>query len=40
LNPINRTRDAAAAERYTVEPYVLAADVYAHHQHGPNPSIW
>ena len=33
LNPINHTRDAAAVARYTVEPYVVAADVYAHPQH-------
>ncbi len=33
LNPINHTRDGAAVERYAVEPYVVAADVYAHHQH-------
>ena len=33
LNPINRTRDAAAVRRYAVEPYVLAGDVYAHPQH-------
>ncbi|MFN7026857.1 MAG: GH36-type glycosyl hydrolase domain-containing protein, partial [Pseudorhizobium sp.] len=28
LNPINRSRDAEAAETYRVEPYVVAADVY------------
>ncbi|HET8898201.1 MAG TPA: glucoamylase family protein [Rhodanobacteraceae bacterium] len=28
LNPINRSRDAASAEIYQVEPYVIAADVY------------
>jgi cyclic beta-1,2-glucan synthetase len=33
LNPINHTRDAAAVARYTAEPYVVAADVYAHPQH-------
>jgi cyclic beta-1,2-glucan synthetase len=33
LNPINHTRDAAAVGRYSVEPYVVAADVYAHPQH-------
>ena len=33
LNPINHTRDAADVERYKVEPYVLAGDVYAHPQH-------
>ena len=29
LNPINHALDAAAAERYRVEPYVVAADVYS-----------
>lgn len=29
LNPINHTRDRAAVHRYKVEPYVMAADVYA-----------
>ena len=29
LNPINHTRTLADAERYKVEPYVVAADVYA-----------
>ena len=29
INPINHALDAAAAEHYRVEPYVLAADVYA-----------
>ena len=29
LNPILRVRDRAAAERYRVEPYVIAADVYS-----------
>ena len=33
LNPINHTRDAAGAARYEVEPYVVAADVYAHPAH-------
>jgi cyclic beta-1,2-glucan synthetase len=33
LNPINRTRTAADVERYKVEPYVLAADVYTHPGH-------
>ncbi|MCJ8519885.1 cyclic beta-1,2-glucan synthetase [Pseudorhizobium tarimense] len=28
LNPINHSLDADAAERYRVEPYVVAADVY------------
>nr|WP_315855244.1 hypothetical protein [Chenggangzhangella methanolivorans] len=29
LNPINHALDGAAAERYKVEPYVVAADVYS-----------
>ncbi len=29
INPIHHTRDAGGVERYMVEPYVLAADVYA-----------
>ena len=33
LNPINRSRSAADAERYKVEPYVVAADVYTHPAH-------
>jgi cyclic beta-1,2-glucan synthetase len=33
LNPINHSRTPAAAERYKVEPYVLAADVYTHPAH-------
>jgi cyclic beta-1,2-glucan synthetase len=33
MNPINRTRDAAGAQRYVVEPYVVAGDVYAHPDH-------
>ncbi len=28
LNPVNHARNADAAERYRVEPYVVAADVY------------
>ena len=28
INPIRHSLDAAASERYKVEPYVLAADVY------------
>ena len=37
LNPINHARDPQEVERYHVEPYVLAADVYAaptHAGHG------
>jgi cyclic beta-1,2-glucan synthetase len=33
LNPINHTRSGADLERYKVEPYVVAADVYAHPSH-------
>ncbi len=33
INPINHTRAADGAERYRGEPYVVAADVYAHPAH-------
>ncbi len=33
LNPINHTRTPAAVDRYKVEPYVVAADVYTHPAH-------
>ena len=33
LNPINRTRTRAGVHRYKVEPYVVAADVYAEPPH-------
>jgi cyclic beta-1,2-glucan synthetase len=33
LNPINRTSTPAAVERYQVEPYVLAGDVYTKSPH-------
>jgi cyclic beta-1,2-glucan synthetase len=33
LNPINHMRTPEDAERYRVEPYVVAADVYAHPAH-------
>ena len=33
LNPINHTRSPADVERYQVEPYVVAADVYTHPAH-------
>jgi cyclic beta-1,2-glucan synthetase len=33
LNPINHMRMAENVERYRVEPYVVAADVYAHPMH-------
>jgi cyclic beta-1,2-glucan synthetase len=33
INPINHTRTPEGVERYKVEPYVVAADVYAHPMH-------
>ena len=33
INPINHMRTAEDAERYKVEPYAVAADVYAHPMH-------
>jgi cyclic beta-1,2-glucan synthetase len=33
LNPINRARTSSAVQRYQVEPYVVAADVYTHPAH-------
>jgi cyclic beta-1,2-glucan synthetase len=33
LNPINHARTEAAVQRYKVEPYVMAADVYAEPPH-------
>jgi cyclic beta-1,2-glucan synthetase len=33
LNPINHARTGAAVQRYKVEPYVIAADVYAEPPH-------
>jgi cyclic beta-1,2-glucan synthetase len=33
INSINHSRTPAAAQRYKVEPYVVAADVYAHPAH-------
>jgi cyclic beta-1,2-glucan synthetase len=33
LNPISHTRTLEEIERYKVEPYVIAADVYSHPQH-------
>jgi cyclic beta-1,2-glucan synthetase len=33
LNPINHTRTEADVEKYKAEPYVIAADVYAHPLH-------
>jgi cyclic beta-1,2-glucan synthetase len=33
LNPVNKTRTPAGVECYKSEPYVVAADVYAHPQH-------
>ncbi|PYQ46851.1 MAG: carbohydrate-binding protein, partial [Acidobacteria bacterium] len=39
LNPINHSRTPADAERYRTEPYVVAADVYAHPAH-PGRGGW
>jgi cyclic beta-1,2-glucan synthetase len=39
LNPVNHTRSLADVERYKAEPYVVAADVYAHPQH-PGRGGW
>ncbi|NOT33178.1 MAG: hypothetical protein HOP12_03310 [Candidatus Eisenbacteria bacterium] len=33
INPINHTRTRADVDRYKVEPYVVAADVYTHPSH-------
>jgi cyclic beta-1,2-glucan glucanotransferase len=33
INPVNHTRSAPEVDRYKVEPYVMAADVYAHPAH-------
>jgi cyclic beta-1,2-glucan synthetase len=33
INPVNHTRTAAGLERYRVEPYAVAADVYAQPMH-------
>jgi cyclic beta-1,2-glucan synthetase len=33
LNPVNHTRQPSDVDRYKVEPYVVAADVYAHPAH-------
>jgi cyclic beta-1,2-glucan synthetase len=33
INPINHMRTAGGAENYRVEPYAIAADVYAHPMH-------
>ena len=33
LNPITHTRSRESVERYRVEPYAIAADVYAHPMH-------
>jgi cyclic beta-1,2-glucan synthetase len=34
LNPVNHALDADAAERYRVEPYVVAADIYSEGEKG------
>jgi len=33
INPINHTRTAGSVDKYRVEPYAIAADVYAHPMH-------
>lgn len=33
INPINRSKDAKTVQQYKVEPYVMAADVYAEKSH-------
>ncbi|RPH48123.1 MAG: carbohydrate-binding protein, partial [Planctomycetota bacterium] len=33
INPVNRTRTRAEVDQYKVEPYVVAADIYAHPLH-------
>jgi len=33
LNPINHSRTRSEAQRYKVEPYVVAADIYSHPPH-------
>jgi cyclic beta-1,2-glucan synthetase len=33
INPINRTRTRAESDQYKVEPYAVAADIYAHPMH-------
>jgi cyclic beta-1,2-glucan synthetase len=33
INPINHMRTRGSVERYRAEPYVVAADVYAHPMH-------
>ena len=33
INPVNRTRSKAEVETYRVEPYAVAADIYAHPLH-------
>jgi cyclic beta-1,2-glucan synthetase len=33
INPINRTRTRGESDQYKVEPYAVAADIYAHPMH-------
>jgi len=40
INPVNHARDAEAAERYRVEPYVVAADIYAGDKGGRGGWTW
>ncbi|MCC8189060.1 MAG: cyclic beta 1-2 glucan synthetase [Planctomycetes bacterium] len=39
LNPVNHARDKAWADRYKLEPYVVAADIYSNRQH-PGRGGW
>ncbi|QDB99444.1 glucoamylase family protein [Mesorhizobium sp. 8] len=40
LNPVNHALDEAAAEHYRVEPYVVAADIYAGDKGGRGGWTW
>ncbi|OQM75906.1 GH36-type glycosyl hydrolase domain-containing protein [Manganibacter manganicus] len=40
LNPINHAQDEEAAERYRVEPFVVAADIYAGDKGGRGGWTW
>ncbi len=39
INPVNRSRTRADVDRYRLEPYVVAGDVYTHPQH-PGRGGW
>jgi cyclic beta-1,2-glucan synthetase len=40
INPVNHALDEASAERYRVEPYVVAADIYAADKAGRGGWTW